>query len=295
MQDLDGLKLREISVLLDLVEVGSMRELARRMNLQAGQISKIIKSVESRLGKKIITRTAHGVHLTAYGTEILPHLQGIRENHLKLTGYLSKGPSDSLTIATTSFFSARFIPHILSELETTEPSLQCQVFELPPSQFIAVGVRSGFNMCLHLKDLDWPKTWVSVCVGHMRWQLYARKGHPILRNSTLKDVLKHRFVYPIYWTNEGIRSGNDNFPISINRRLRGFETATAIGAAQIVSRTQQIGFLPHLVAESTMGLERIELKGLRAVQEPVYLTVKAELVKRKIFDWFIKHCQGLLS
>jgi DNA-binding transcriptional LysR family regulator len=295
LERLDGLKLREIALFLDLLRAKSMRELSRQIHLPPGQISKVVKSLEKRLNRTLIHRSANGISLTAYGTEVVPYLEAIRHNQLKLAGHGGTKDSErAISIGTTSFFSSQFLPEILSRLHELDDQLQCQIIDLPPSQFIPVALRSGFSVCIHLGDLDWPKTWTSVRVGQVQWHLYCRKGHPVLKNPNLTSVLKNKFVYPIYWTPDGIRRGNDYFPVPILKRKMGIQTATAIGAAQIVAKSDQLGFLPDLAAHSigeSSGLHKVKLRGLKPVHEPVYLSVKSDLVKQKSFEWLIARCK----
>ncbi len=86
-------------------------------------------------------------------------------------------------------------------------------------------------------------------VGKVQWQLCCRKDHPVIKNLTAKSILNYPFVYPIYWTNESLRNGNDHFPVSIKKRIKGYETATATSAAEVVSQTMHLGFLPDLVIQ----------------------------------------------
>jgi DNA-binding transcriptional LysR family regulator len=293
--DVESLKLSEVRILLDLADAGSMHELARRLNMHAGQLSKAVKSAEAKLGRRILNRTSQGVYFTDYGREILPTLKGLRDHIESLKGSSPEKDKEALIIATTSFFSSQFVPFLLSELEKEKSTLHCQILELPPSQFVTSGLRNAFTACIHLKDLEWPKTWTSVELGNVRWQLYCRRGHPLTKGASLKEVLKYRFVTPIYWTHEGVRKGKDQFPLVGERRLQGFETATAIGAAHVVARTDQIAFLPHLVVESTPGLVSLDVKGLRKVEEPVFLTVKSDAVKQKVLDWLVSQSKKLLE
>jgi DNA-binding transcriptional LysR family regulator len=113
----------------------------------------------------------------------------------------------------------------------------------------------------------------------------------------MRTVLNHPFVYPIYWTSEGIRHGDDYFPISIKKRIRGFETATATSAAHIVAQTDHIGFLPDLISAPliSQGLLRvIEAPTIKPVSQKVFLTVKSDAIKQQRLEWMRRQCQALL-
>ena len=297
--DVEGLKLKDIGLFLDLVKTKSIRELSRQRGDQPGQISKSIRALEARLGQPLIHRSPHGVTLTAYGTDILPYLEGIRNFQDRLTGHLDSSENQTvLSVATTSFFSSGFVPSILGDFEKFAPEVHCRLIELPPNQFIPVALRNGFEVCIHLRDLDWPKTWSSTEVGRIQWQLCARADHPLGRKPTLKKVLAYPFVYPIYWTSEGIRHGDDNFPVPIRKRIKGYETATATSAAHVVAKTDHVGFLPNLVTQPLLSqgaIRVLDVPGVKEVGQPVFLTVKSDAVKQKRFTWLKERCQKLLA
>lgn len=298
LMGLEQLKLKEISLFLDLVKTRSIRELSRQRNEPPGQISKGLRSLELKLKNSLLHRSAQGVTLTAYAIEIMPILESIRDHQLQLEGLTGSKAKTTLTVATTSFFSTHFVPKILGKLHKAEPETQCELIDLPPNQFIPVALRNGFEVCIHMDDMDWPKTWTSMEVGKIHWHLVGRKGHPLSNRATMAQVLKYPFTYPIYWTNEGKRYGEDQFPVPIKKRLRGYETATAISAAQIIAQTDQLGFLPDLVAEPLLKsreLSQIEIPGLKPVTQKVFLSVKSDSIKQKRFEWLKNQCKTLLD
>lgn len=296
--DLDSLRLKDVTLFLDLAKIGSIRELARQRDESPGQISKSIRSLELRLGQPLLRRSAQGVALTPYATEIVSAMEGIRRQQDRLEG-LSQGRTHRkhLSIATTSFLSSHFAPALLGELSAHEQDVQYRLIDLAPNQFIQVALRNGFEICLHLASLDWPRTWTSIEVGKIEWQLVCRKGHPLGKKPAAKDILSYPFVYPAYWTNEGLREGNDNFPIPIRKRIRGIETATATSAAQVVAHTDQIGYLPHLVTRDLVEhgtLRVLSHPSHRTVAQPLFLSVKSDAIKQKNFSWLKECCEELL-
>lgn len=296
--NLDSLRLKDVSLFLDLAKSGSIRELGRQRNESPGQISKAIRSLELRLGQPLLKRSAQGVTLTPYATEIVSAMEGIRRQQDRLEGLsVSRTHQKHLSIATTSFLSSHFAPALLGALAEHEPETQFRLIDLAPAQFIQVALRNGFEICLHLASLDWPRTWTSIEIGKIEWQLVCRKDHPLAKKPSAKDILNYPFVYPAYWTNEGLREGNDNFPVPIRKRIRGIETATATSAAQVVAYTDQIAFLPHLVTRELVehGILRVvSHPSHRTVAQPLFLSVKSDAIKQKNFSWLKERCEALL-
>jgi DNA-binding transcriptional LysR family regulator len=65
------LKLRELSILMEVVKAGSMGKAATRLNVSQPVISKAIASLEHTLGVRLLDRNIRGVELTDYGQAAL--------------------------------------------------------------------------------------------------------------------------------------------------------------------------------------------------------------------------------
>lgn len=292
--DFGEVKLKEIDLILDLVELGGVRELSRQQGLSPGKISKWIQSIESKLGLNLFERTSRGITVTPDGEAILPSLRKMHSTYIGLkVGSKNKGLPKELTFATTSFFSTHVLPDLFHKLRCEVPKTRFRLIDLAPNQLMAVAMRGGFQMAVHINDLDWPKTWESNKVGEVTWKLYCRKGHPVKGSSQLSKILKYPFVYPFYWTPEGLKYGNDNCPIPIENRTMGDLTATATSAVEVVMRSDQFGFLPDVAARPAHErgeIDVIKIKNWPLVSRPVFLSVKADKVTKKLFE---SSCQKL--
>jgi DNA-binding transcriptional LysR family regulator len=290
--DFENLKFKDVALFLDLVKTKSIRELARQRGVNPGQISKSIRTLESALKESLIDRSTSGIGITAYAAEVIPIFENILEGQEKIKSLSSVNQKSGLiTIATTSFFAAHFVPMLLGKLDRFDPNLHGRVLDLAPTQFVSVGLRNGFDVSFNVSKLEWPGTWETVSVGQIRWRLYSRAGHPLLKSPTKKETLTYPFVSPIYWTPEGVRSGNDNFPIPIGERIKGFEVTTASAAAHVVANTNQLGFLPNIVARAHVDAGKIspvQVSAFRDIPQKVYLSVKADVVSQKLFEWLKK-------
>ena len=69
------LKIRDLKILLDLVETKSFSLSAKNVGLTQASISKSIAAVEETLGIKIIDRESRPVRLTAFGETLLPNIR----------------------------------------------------------------------------------------------------------------------------------------------------------------------------------------------------------------------------
>lgn len=197
--DLEEIKIKEINVFLDLLRTGSVRELARQRNNTPGQISKIMTALENKVGFKLLERSSFGVKVTKKAAEILPMFHEIRSNQEAFqASFVKTKEAPILSFATTSFFSTQFVPSLFARFVTTYPNYRLRLLDLSPDLFLNVAMRNGFQMCLHLREIDWPKTWTSVRVGSVNWILCGRRGHPCQeagKEASIKSIVKFPFVF----------------------------------------------------------------------------------------------------
>ncbi len=290
----EDIKLSEIGLFLALVKTKSVRELGRQMNMQPGQVSKWVQSLEKKIGVPLLERSAGGVQPTARALELIPvfeKMSALSERLVPESG--DKKAQKVVNIASSSYLSTYLLPLILSELHEEK----VRMIDLPPTQFIPAGLRGAFDYCLHTQKLDWPSTWTTVEVGHLRWSIYGRKNHPATKNPGLRNVLKYPFVIPVYWTPDGTRYGDDQCPIPLSKRIKGHETATAGSAAEIVKMSEQLAFLPELIARKGEEMGELEkvMMSWRPVKKPVYLSVKSAIVKQHDFEELIRVCKKVLG
>src|SRR5260370_21052102 len=73
--DRDGrrLKLRDLHILMVVVQRGSMAKAARDLAISQPVVSKAIADLEHTVGVSLLDRTRHGVEPTQYGRALLKH------------------------------------------------------------------------------------------------------------------------------------------------------------------------------------------------------------------------------
>jgi DNA-binding transcriptional LysR family regulator len=288
---IEDIKLREVNLFLSLLKLKSVRELGRQENMQPGQVSKWIASLERKVGSPLIVRSASGIRPTARAVELLPIFEKMHTLGQKLNGETVKNETNVYSFASSSFFSTHLIPLIITGLKD---DTKIKMIDLAPTNFIPAALRGAFEFCLHSRKLDWPQTWTTREVGSLKWHIYARKKHPILKNPGRKSILKYPFVIPIFWTPDGTQYGDDQCPIPLSQRIKGHETATAASAAEIVKATDQLAFLPEILARRPeFSLEVVKMPG-KAIEKPVYLSVKNTTVKQSDFDLMTNLCKKVL-
>lgn len=124
------LKIRDLKILLDLVETKSFSLSAKNAGLTQASISKSIAAVEDTLGIKIIDRESRPVKLTAFGETLLPRIRKhIMENDelFELVEHYKKAPSGEVNIFCPSGMQVYLAENILQPLFQRFPELNVTI------------------------------------------------------------------------------------------------------------------------------------------------------------------------
>ncbi len=297
------LRLSELKLLIELSQTPSLRGLARRLGIHPSLVSKVVRKVEARVGYPLVTRSTSGMRFTIEGMHFLKTAKRI----VDLSAGLRSGPATSAGeeplravygLAAQSFIHQFLIPECLASLPKRGLDLRFRLLEVPGKDLIVSGINGLFEIAIHLGKMDWPRSWESKKLGNFRSKLYGRAGHPLGAKATEARVKAYSFVTPARWTKNGAQAGDDLCPLSVDERRTGDAVATAGTALEIVRRTDQLSFLPEVVAIDFV--RRGELREIRVdewpdVQEALYLSVRAEVVPQKLLAHFQAELPRLLK
>lgn len=292
------LTLFELSILVKIAETQSLREGARQLNLAPAHVSKALKRLESKTGIILLKRSSKGMILTPQGTNFYKNAKKLVE----LSRTLATSPKQVqeeiiISIASISFINTHLLPECVSALCRTQTNIKFRLLEVPTSSMIANGIQGAFEMCLHLGSLNWPKSWTSVKIGKLKSGLYARANHPLLPKATEEDIQQHPFVIPTYWSGSSFKVGEDHCPIPVTKRRHGHEVSTAITALGIILHTDQLAYLPQVVAEGLVKvgqLGEILVDDWGEVGQDLYLSVDSKAIKQTLRNNLVKEIKKRL-
>jgi len=124
------LKLRHLSVLIEVVEQGSMAKAAKRLATSQPFVSKAIADLERTLGLPLLDRGPRGVEPTVYGRALLKRgaavLDDLRTSVSELE-FLADPTVGTLRIGSTEAMGASLLPTIVDRLSRRYPRM---VFEI---------------------------------------------------------------------------------------------------------------------------------------------------------------------
>src|SRR5262249_52949980 len=124
------LKLRDLHILLAVVQQGSMAKAATELAISQPAVSKAISDMEHVLGVRLLDRGRNGIVPTAYGRALVARgramfdelKQGVEE-----LAYLADPTVGELRIASTESLAAGFLPEVIENFSKEQPRVRLDV------------------------------------------------------------------------------------------------------------------------------------------------------------------------
>jgi DNA-binding transcriptional LysR family regulator len=212
--DIYKTSLGDMQLFVELAKLGSLREVARSRQMEVAQLSRSLKRFEERVGRRLFERSPRGLLLTPEGLSLRASVEKVLEElGLDFGGYevaTEKGKVPYIDgIGAPSFLMNDLALPLVGNLKQREFIAGGAVVELPPDRLVLSGLRGIVMMGLHAGKLEWPQSWVSERVGTLRWGLYGAKKYFPRTTLSVTEVMKLEFVYPVYWSPEGLRDTED--------------------------------------------------------------------------------------
>jgi DNA-binding transcriptional LysR family regulator len=128
------MKLRDLRVLMTVVQAGSMGKAAQRLHTSQPAISRSIAELEHALGVRLLDRHRQGVEPTEYGRALLDCgvavFDDLRQG-VKNIEFLADPTAGEVRIGTSAFQAASFVPAVIDRLSRRYPRI---VFHLIATQ-----------------------------------------------------------------------------------------------------------------------------------------------------------------
>jgi DNA-binding transcriptional LysR family regulator len=128
-------KLRDLHILLALVESGSMGRAAKQLAISQPVVSKTIADLEHALGVRLLDRTSQGVEATVYGRALLNCGTAVFDElrrGMQDIAFLSDPTVGELRVGGAGPFVDGLIPGVIAQLADRHPRIEFHVVESDP-------------------------------------------------------------------------------------------------------------------------------------------------------------------
>jgi DNA-binding transcriptional LysR family regulator len=232
----DGRLLSGVTVLMAVVEAGSMARAAEGLGLTASGVGRAIQRLEARVGARLLDRTTRTMRLTDEGRRFYervgPHLDGIEEAAQEAAGS-AVAIRGRLRVNTDPVFSQLMLADGAITFLDRHPEVR---LELIMRDLVGDLVADGFDLALRFGDPPNSgftarklfETRVLTVAAPAYLEAYGRPAHP-------GDLPGHRTID--FWDaahgrayDWEFRRGTKVLPVKIDARLMTSDAQTMLGA-----------------------------------------------------------------
>lgn len=287
MSETSGLRLGDLQTFLHIAQSGSVSAAARQLQVTVSQVSKSLVRLESRIGRKLLVRTARGVRLTDEGKRLLPRIQAVAFEIRALAGDEEGTTRSGITIAAPSFLAETVVPLLAGRVT----DVRYRIKSAGASEIRASLGERQFDVAILNGEDRAAAGWLLEPVGFVRNGLFGRPslvaslGKAPVAESKIRELT---FVQPLRTLPTVVAPTSDGCPIPVTERLLGDEVQTFNVGAELAAFTDQVVFGPTTAARNLIGLGalvEIDVKGWSSrmpVQMLMADTLSASLCKRLV-------------
>ena len=134
-----------------VAEDGSIRRAAERLHISPSAVNRQILRLEEQFGTPLFERRPDGMRLTDAGSLVLRHIRDTLQGFSRLRGEIGnlRGVvSGCVTIATVDCLTGHFLPELLAQFITAEPTVQIRAMSVDPLETIQSVVQGNADMGL---------------------------------------------------------------------------------------------------------------------------------------------------
>jgi DNA-binding transcriptional LysR family regulator len=243
---IDGKLLSGVTVLIAVVEAGTVARAAEALGLSPSGVSRALSRLEQRVGARLLARTTRSLSLTDEGRrfyeQVGPHLAGIEEAAIEASGSTNK-VRGRLRVNIDPYFSRVILSGHLAAFLTRYPDISV---ELIMRDSVGDLVADGFDLAVRFGEppvgsfvaRKLIETRVLTVASPSYIKANGRPRHP-------RDVEEHDCIdfydaahaRPYEWE---VRRKQEVIPLRVKARLLVSDSGTLVGACEAGAGIAQI-------------------------------------------------------
>jgi DNA-binding transcriptional LysR family regulator len=196
------LSARQLALLIQLDEKGSVLRAAEAANLTQPAASKVLSQIEQALGVPLFARHPRGIEPTPYGAILVRHARNVlaelRQAHDELEA-ARLGVSGEVTVGTVITAATTLVPQAVVRLGRRSPLIQVRI-ELDFSEVLVRRLveRKLDIVIARLHTSQGTEDLRFEAIAEEAHQIVARTGHPLATRSalTLADLADQTWILP---------------------------------------------------------------------------------------------------
>lgn len=281
----DQLSFKDLKLIYEIPHHESLQSLSRALKIEPQNISKIIKRIEGDLNLKLINRSSTGSTPTSEAlelAEIAKKILNISHDFL-----ISKQVSDKKIIDYT-FVSRVFLNACLSGVLTSASEnelsdIRFKFIDASPKKKEIWARKGLIDLILSVEQIDLGKNWTHEKVGEFHWNFYGKKNHPIGTTTRIEQLLKYPLVLHSHIDGDRMIDMKTVSNLKISPKILGHSSENTINTLKIISKTNQIGFLPDILYNEGFfnnEIQKISLEKNFPFKQSLYLSAHVDRVNQ---------------
>lgn len=257
------MKIEQLMGMVAIVEQGSLRAAARHLGLDQPALTKSIRALERELGVVLFERDPRGMVLTPSGrllyqraSLVVNEVRRARDELLQAGG----GGEGTLTAGLSIMPHVGLLPHVLPEFRRRYPKVKLKLIEgLFPD--LEGRLRNGaldFFIGASPRQAPAPGLLSTLLFENTR-VVVGRKGHPLARAGSLKDLQDAEWATPSLDYNaeedlEGVFASHGLGPPRVM-----LQVASALSLMVALASTDLLAFLPQQWSDFALARESLQV------------------------------------
>ena len=242
----DGKLLSGVTVLIAVVEAGTIARAAEALGLSPSGVSRALSRLEQRVGARLLARTTRSLSLTDEGRrfyeQVGPHLAGIEEAAIEASGSTNK-VRGRLRVNIDPFFSRIVLSGHLAAFLERYPDVS---LELIMRDSVGDLVADGFDLALRFGEppvgsfvaRKLIETRVLTVASPAYIKAHGRPRHPKdIEQRDCIDFYDASNARPYDWE---VKRRKEVLPLKVKARLLVSDSGTLIGACEAGAGVAQI-------------------------------------------------------
>ncbi len=185
-----GVDLRAVQIFIAVVEAGSLRAAAAKLDVSQPALSKIVRRLEDQTGVPLLQRSASGVSLTEFGEAFLRHGRQLQATWMHASSELRAlraGAAGQLRIGAGPSWHRILLPRAISLFRADHPQVRLTVRhgeERSLKEMLRSGQLDIVVAALPAGGQDAELDGLPLI--HDPYRIFARRDHPLQRQASVR-------------------------------------------------------------------------------------------------------------
>jgi DNA-binding transcriptional LysR family regulator len=258
---------RQLQAFLAIVDCGSLGRAADRVHLTQPALSRLVRTMEERLGVRLFERVSTGMALTDAGEAFLPHARHLvaeltHATHLmeEMRG-LRRG---AIRLGAVSSVTSSFLPAAIHMLQSFEPGLLVQIVEADTDALLARLLKREVDLAIAADATLSGVLRVATVDFHDHFTIVGRQNHPMSRGGQIAvgDLKRARWVLQAMPSTPRQLFDRRFADLGIDPPLPAVETGSTNAAVALLRTSDALGWMASRGARQA-GLVALDVPDFR--------------------------------